>query len=84
MSWANKAFRSVLTNKTSRQVWVAAFDNIPETQKPPPCPEDLAEIAYASLLYNPRCMVCLFFISHLKWLIRKSRAVVRCAAQHIG
>ena len=58
MSWANKAFRSVLTHKSSRQVWIAAFNNIPEAlERPPPCPEDLAEIAYANLLYNMLCMV---------------------------
>lgn len=59
MSWTNKAFRDGLTNKSSRQVWIAAFGNIPEAKRPPPCPEDLAGIGYASLLYNPRCMVCI-------------------------
>ena len=46
------------------------FYNVPEAQRPPPCPEDLAEIAYAKLLYNPCCMVCAcvyisFHMSHL-------------------
>ena len=84
MSWADKAFHSVLTNKTSRQVWVAAFGNIPETQRLPPCPEDLTEIAYANLLFNPRCMVCLVFVSDLTELIRKSRTAVRHMVQRIG
>ena len=57
MSWANKAFRNVLTSKSSRHIWIAAFNNIPEVKRPPPCPEDLTEIAYANLLYNPRCVV---------------------------
>ena len=60
MSWASKAFRNVLVSKSSRQVWKAAFDNILEARRPPPCPEGLSEIAYASLLYNPCCMVRVF------------------------
>jgi len=58
MSWASKAFRNVLTSKSSRQVWIATFDNIPEVRRPPPCPEELTELAYANLLYNPCCMDC--------------------------
>jgi len=58
MSWTNKAFRNILTGKSSRRIWVAAFDNIPEARRPPPCPEDLTEIGYTKLLYNPFCMVC--------------------------
>jgi len=37
---------------------MATFDNLPKAQRPPPCPEDLTEIAYANLLYDPFCMVC--------------------------
>ena len=62
MSWANKAFHNVLTSKTSRQLWLAAFDNFPEAQRPPPRPEPLTEIAYANLLYNHCCMVCMQFV----------------------
>jgi len=58
MSWANKTFHNTLTSKSSRRIWVAAFDNIPQARRPPPCPENLTEIGYANLLYNPRCMVC--------------------------
>jgi len=36
---------------------MATFDNLPKAQRPPPCPEDLTEIAYANLLYDPFCMV---------------------------
>ena len=59
MSRTNKVFRDALTDKSSRQVWIAAFDNIPAAKRPPPCPEGLAEIGYASLLYNSCCMVCM-------------------------
>lgn len=66
VSWANKAFRNILAKETSRHVWIASFDNLPKSQRPPRCPEDLTEIAYANLLYNPLCMVCtvLCFTSH--------------------
>jgi len=77
VSWTNKAFLSVLTTRSSRLVWIAAFNNIPKPRRPPPCPEDLTEIVYANLLYNPRCMVrvrgCAFCFT---WLIRESRVVV--------
>jgi len=57
-SWTNKTFHNTLTSKSSRRIWVAVFNNIPEARRPPPCPEDLTEIGYANLLYNPCCMVC--------------------------
>jgi len=85
MSWANKAFRSVLTHKSSRPVWIAAFDNIPEGLRPPPCPQDLTEIAYANLLYNSLCMVCVrYFVLRLASLIHERRVVACRVAQRIG
>jgi len=36
---------------------MAAFNNVPEARRPPPCPEELTEIAYAGFLYDPRCNV---------------------------
>jgi len=66
VSWANKAFRNVLAKESSRHVWMASFDNIPKSQRPPPCPEALTEIAYANFLYNPRCMVCAFLCFTLR------------------
>ena len=57
VSWTNKAFRNVLARESSRHAWIASFDNLPVSQRPPRCPEDLTEIAYANILYNPRCMV---------------------------
>ena len=66
VSWTNKAFRNILAKETSRHVWIASFNNIPKSQRPPLCPEDLTEIAYANLLYNPLCKVrvCLCSTSH--------------------
>jgi len=84
MSWANKAFRNVLTSKSSRRIWIAAFNNIPEFKRPPPCPEDLTEIAYANLLYNPCCMVRarVFASSHI--VNQGSRIVGHSVARRTG
>jgi len=84
MSWANKAFHNVLTSKSSRHIWIAAFDNIPEVKRPPPRPEDLTEIAYANLLYNPRCMVRtrVFVSSHI--VNQGNRIVARPVANRTG
>ena len=84
MSWTNRTFRSVLTNKASKHIWMATFDNIPEAQRPPPCPEDLTEIAYANLLYNPRCMVCMCFVFRPIWLTSKRRVVAYLVPLRIG
>ena len=85
MSWANKTFRNVLTSNSSRQIWIAAFDNIPEARRPPPRPEDLTEIGYANLLYNPCCRVrvCVHAF-HLVWLMCADRAVVLRVPQRSG
>jgi len=64
---------------------MAAFHNIPKDQRPPPRPEDLTEIAYANLLYNPCWMVCVCtFRFCFTWLIRKCRVVARCEVKLIG
>ena len=60
MSRASKALRNFLTSKSSRQVWIDTFDNIPMAQRPPPCPGELTEISYANLLYDPSCAVRVF------------------------
>jgi len=83
-SWAGRALRTVLTNKSSKQVWAAAFGNIHEALQPPACPEDMSEIAYASLLYNPYCMVRGCITSRFTWLIRKGRVAGNCEAERIG
>ena len=57
VSWASEAVHKVLTDASSRLVWIAAFGHILKPRRPHPYPVDLTEIAYADLLYNPRCMV---------------------------
>lgn len=85
VSWANKAFHNILAKKSSRHVWIASFGNLPVSQRPPQCPEDLTEIAYANILYNPHCMVrlCVFMFCFAR-LIQKGRVVAYRMTQRIG
>lgn len=58
ISWTDKSFNEFLTNRSSRHVWQASFEGIPEKEQPPPCPSGMTEIAYANLVYGRYCMVC--------------------------
>jgi len=84
VSWINKAFRNVLARKSSRRVWMATFDNLPKAQRPPPCPEDLTEIAYADLLYDPFVWCVRVFIFCFAWLNRKTRIAGSGELERIG
>lgn len=84
ISWASKPLRNVLTSKSSRQVWITAFDNIPEVRRPLPCPQELTEIGYANLIYESHCMVCVFLCVFFKALSRESRIVARRLPKRIG
>ena len=56
--------RNILTNKSSRRVWMVAPDNISEVQRPPSYLGDLVEIWYAGdLLYGPCFMVSLLCVT---------------------
>jgi len=58
ISWTSKTLNEFLTSKSSRHVWQASFKMVPESEKPPPCPSEITEMAYANLLYGQGCMVC--------------------------
>jgi hypothetical protein len=49
LSRASKAFRQVLLSKQSTFLWKAAFA---DSDNAPPCPEDIAELAWANLLFG--------------------------------
>ena len=54
VSWTTKAFRGVITDRSSKPIWkksLASVDGLP------PCPRDLSEPAYAALLFSPYCSV---------------------------
>jgi hypothetical protein len=48
-----------MLNRSSRAIWLNALvnPNIPDLAAPPACPADLAEPAYASLIYERSCTV---------------------------
>ncbi|KAI0089576.1 hypothetical protein BDY19DRAFT_111108 [Irpex rosettiformis] len=52
----SKAFRVLLMSRSTEFVWRAARLNDPNL---PPCPDDITEVAYANLLYDPTCHVTL-------------------------
>jgi len=80
LSWTNKTFRNVLTNKSSRRVWKATFDNIHVT-----CPENLTELAYANYLYTQCCMVCVCaLLSYPTQLTGKRSIAVHRLAPRLG
>lgn len=57
ISWTAKVLNGFLTRKSSRHVWQASFDGTPERERPPPCPSELTEMAYANLVYGRYCTV---------------------------
>ncbi|KAG9118263.1 hypothetical protein FRC07_007307 [Ceratobasidium sp. 392] len=51
----SKFFRKIFISRSSRPIWQAAFHNIPNA---PPCPPELNEPQYASLLFSKTCTRC--------------------------
>ncbi|KAI0089590.1 hypothetical protein BDY19DRAFT_943117 [Irpex rosettiformis] len=56
LSRLSKAFRALFTSRTTQFIWRAARHNVPGL---PPLPNDLTELAYANLLFDPHCHKCL-------------------------
>ncbi|KAI0354354.1 hypothetical protein OH77DRAFT_1425915 [Trametes cingulata] len=54
-SRTSKDLRSVLLSRKNRFVWVASLAGV---EGLPPCPEDMSEPAYASLLFDRFCALC--------------------------
>ncbi|CUA71755.1 UDP-glucose flavonoid 3-O-glucosyltransferase 7 [Rhizoctonia solani] len=57
LSRSNKFFHQMLTTRSAAtlHVWHAAIANVPGL---PPCPKDLCEPQYATLLYSKHCTMC--------------------------
>ncbi|KAF9646073.1 hypothetical protein BDM02DRAFT_3189139 [Thelephora ganbajun] len=68
MSWTTKAFRGVLTDRSSKLIWKMSLASVDEL---PPCPRDLAEPAYAALLFGPYCSGCAKPRSSVVWEFRR-------------
>ncbi|CAE6492021.1 unnamed protein product [Rhizoctonia solani] len=57
LSRANKFFRQMLMTRSAAtlEVWQTAVKNVPGL---PPCPKDLCEPQYATLIYSKHCSMC--------------------------
>lgn len=51
---SSKDLRSLFLSRTTLFLWKAARSNVPDM---PPCPEDMSEPAYASLMFDTHCSV---------------------------
>ncbi|KAG8787926.1 hypothetical protein FRC12_015106 [Ceratobasidium sp. 428] len=51
----NKFFRKMFISRASQHLWKAAMKDISNM---PPCPEELSDPQYISLLYSPTCSSC--------------------------
>ncbi|KAI0768938.1 hypothetical protein BC629DRAFT_806777 [Irpex lacteus] len=52
---SSKDLRSLFLSRTTLFLWKAARSNVPDM---PPCPEDMSEPAYASLMFDTHCSTC--------------------------
>ncbi|KAF8594922.1 hypothetical protein BDV93DRAFT_529006 [Ceratobasidium sp. AG-I] len=55
LSRANKFFRKLLMQRSAVHIWHGVMRNVPEL---PPCPPDMCEPQYLSLIYMPNCSMC--------------------------
>ncbi|CAE6362341.1 unnamed protein product [Rhizoctonia solani] len=55
LSRSNHFFRDWLMSRSSRYIWISAMKNIKDL---PPCPPDMSEPYYVTLLFLPCCTVC--------------------------
>ncbi|KAF9563469.1 hypothetical protein CPC08DRAFT_661821 [Agrocybe pediades] len=53
----SKDFRALLTSRSAAPIWKMVLSQV--VPKLPPCPQDLCEMEYASLLFDTFCMACL-------------------------
>ncbi|CAE6453682.1 unnamed protein product [Rhizoctonia solani] len=80
LSRCNRFFRNLLMNRTSKHIWTSAMKN---AEGLPPCPADMSEPCYVTLLFLPYCTICgegegcvLHFRLHL-------RLCVTCQSKHL-
>ncbi|CEL62271.1 hypothetical protein RSOLAG1IB_10335 [Rhizoctonia solani AG-1 IB] len=55
LAQSSKFFRGIFMSRTSRQIWRAVMHSVPLL---PPCPLELAEPQYISLIYSKMCSSC--------------------------
>ncbi|KAG8684960.1 hypothetical protein FRC08_013385, partial [Ceratobasidium sp. 394] len=52
---SNKFFRKIFMSRSSQYIWQTTFKNLPDL---PPCPPELCEPQYASLIFSKTCSKC--------------------------
>ncbi|KAJ1300874.1 hypothetical protein OPQ81_002512 [Rhizoctonia solani] len=52
---SNRFFRNIFMSRTSQHLWKQALQNIPDL---PPCPPELSEPQYVSLIFSKTCSNC--------------------------
>ncbi|KAJ6546526.1 hypothetical protein DFH09DRAFT_645780 [Mycena vulgaris] len=79
----NKMFRDVLMSRQSSFIWIAARQNVSGTPAPDP-PSDMAEPAWANLLYTPdeACFECDKSTKYIDFAFRR-RLCLGCRKQHL-
>jgi hypothetical protein len=55
VSRVSKYLRSVLLSRSSRVVWLKSLASVEDL---PPRPDDLSDVQYAVLMFDPTCSVC--------------------------
>ncbi|KDN44225.1 hypothetical protein RSAG8_05698, partial [Rhizoctonia solani AG-8 WAC10335] len=80
LSRSNKFFRGLLMNRSSIHVWHSAMRNVLGL---PPCPLDLSEPQYLSLLFSKYCTMCGQPVRCRMDEILRVRLCVPCRDEHL-
>ncbi|KAJ6596731.1 hypothetical protein B0H10DRAFT_2088024 [Mycena sp. CBHHK59/15] len=90
LSRTTKAFRGFLMNRANAGVWRQASANVKEEDGDPPgCPSYMSEPAWASLLYDRLCKVCLATLTERPdvdsvWWEFSARYCVDCPSSQVS
>ncbi|CAE6449379.1 unnamed protein product [Rhizoctonia solani] len=80
LSRCNKFFRNLLMNRTSKHMWTSAMKNV---EGLPPCPTDMSEPYYATLLFLPDCTICGGNEDCEPYFRLRLRLCVTCRSNHL-
>ncbi|KAJ1300166.1 hypothetical protein OPQ81_011918 [Rhizoctonia solani] len=80
LSRANRFFRNMLMNRSSGHVWHRSMRNI---RGLPPCPPDLSEPYYLSLLFSKHCTMCGQSVRCRMDEILRVKLCVSCRDEHL-
>ncbi|CAE6475424.1 unnamed protein product [Rhizoctonia solani] len=80
LSRSNKSFRSLLMHRSSIHIWHSAMRNV---RGLPPCPPDLSEPHYLSLIFSKHCTMCGQPVRCRMDEILRVRFCVPCRDEHL-